>query len=124
MKQAVIGLGSNINAIANMNRAVELLKAQFRVLKVSQWMQTQPIGITDQPTFFNGALLLETTFELKELEALLKNLEDRMGRDRSRPKFGPREIDLDVILWNSEVVDKDYYTRDFLQVLVKEVLKP
>lgn len=122
MNLAVIGLGSNIDASANMHRAVDLLKEQFRILKVSRWMQTQPIGITDQPIFFNGALVLETALELKALEASLKNLENRMGRDRTRPKFGPREIDLDVILWNGTVVDKDYYTRDFLQVLVKEVL--
>ena len=60
--------------------------------------------------------------ELKGLKAALKNLENRMGRDRTRPKFGPREIDLDVILWNGQVVDEDYNTRDFLQALVKEVL--
>ncbi len=122
MNNAVIGLGSNIDAAANMNRSVELLKEQFSVLKVSQWMQTQPIGITDQPIFFNGALMLETTLELKALNSKLKDIEDQMGRNRSRPKFGPREIDLDVILWNGEVVDEDYYTRDFLQVLVKKVL--
>ena len=122
MNNAVVGLGSNINAPANMDRAVQLLKEHFCVLKVSRWMQTQPIGIIDQPTFFNGALVLETTLELKGLKAALKNLENRMGRDRTRPKFGPREIDLDVILWNGQVVDEDYNTRDFLQALVKEVL--
>ncbi|SMO51579.1 2-amino-4-hydroxy-6-hydroxymethyldihydropteridinediphosphokinase [Saccharicrinis carchari] len=122
MNKAIIGLGSNIDAPANLNRAVELLKEQFSVVKVSQWMQTQPIGITEQPVFFNGVLVMETTLELKPLETALKNLEDRMGRDRTRPKFGPREIDLDVILWNGQVVDDDYYTRDFLQSLVREVL--
>ncbi len=122
MNRAVIGLGSNIDASANMDRAVELLKEQFSVVKVSRWMQTQPIGITNQPIFFNGALVLETTLELNLLETALKDIENRMGRDRTRPKFGPREIDLDVILWNGKVVDEDYYTRDFLQILVKEVL--
>lgn len=122
MNKAVIGLGSNIDASANMDRAVAFLKEQFNVLKISQWMQTQPIGITEQPIFFNGALLLKTSLKLSELNSELKILEDKMGRDRSRPKFGPREIDLDVIIWNDEVVDEDYYTRNFLQILVKEVL--
>ncbi len=122
MNRAVIGLGSNINASANMERAVELLKELFEVVKVSQWIQTQPIGIKQQPVFLNGALLLNTSLELQAVKDELKKLEDRMGRDRSRPKYGPREIDMDVIIWNNQVVDDDYYSREFLQLLVKEVL--
>ncbi len=56
---------------------------------------------------------------MNEVVAKLKGMEDDMGRDRSRPKFGPREIDLDVIIWNQNVVDEDYYERDFLGQLVK-----
>lgn len=122
MNKAVIGLGSNINASVNMERAVELLKELFDVVKVSQWMQTQPIGIKQQPDFLNGALLLNTSLELQAIKDELKKLEDRMGRDRTRPKYGPREIDMDVIIWNNQVVDDDYYSREFLQLLIKEVL--
>ncbi len=122
MNKAVIGLGSNINASVNMERAVELLKELFDVVKVSQWMQTQPIGIKQQPDFLNGALLLNTSLELQAIKDELKRLEDRMGRDRTRPKYGPREIDMDVIIWNNQVVDDDYYSREFLQLLIKEVL--
>jgi 2-amino-4-hydroxy-6-hydroxymethyldihydropteridine diphosphokinase len=50
-------------------------------------------------------------------------IEDKLGRDRSRPKFGPREIDLDVLMFDGEIVDEDYYTRDFLQILVDQVKK-
>jgi len=38
-----------------------------------------------------------------------------MGRDRSQKKFGPRNIDLDILIWNNVVVDQDYYTRSFLR---------
>jgi len=38
-----------------------------------------------------------------------------MGRDRSQEKFGPRNIDLDILIWNNAIVDPDYYTRDFLR---------
>jgi 2-amino-4-hydroxy-6-hydroxymethyldihydropteridine diphosphokinase len=48
-------------------------------------------------------------------------MEDILGRNRSRPKFGPREIDLDILVWNDEIVDEDYYHRDFLQQLVSEI---
>ena len=50
-----------------------------------------------------------------------KKIEDKMGRDRTAPKFGPRNIDLDIVVWNGEIVDDDYYTRDFLQKSVREI---
>jgi 7,8-dihydro-6-hydroxymethylpterin-pyrophosphokinase len=46
-----------------------------------------------------------------------------MGRDRTGPKFGPRCIDLDIVVWNGEIVDEDYYTRDFLQKSVAELVQ-
>jgi len=45
-----------------------------------------------------------------------------MGRDRSLPKFGPRTIDLDILIWNKKVVDEDYYKRDFLRKGVEEII--
>ncbi len=105
-----------------MARAVELLRELFEVEKISSWRRTSPIGIHQQPDFLNGALRLQTSMDLQLLRVTLKQLEDQMGRDRSRPKYGPREIDLDVLLWNKEVVDEDYYERRFLQELVSQVI--
>ncbi len=105
-----------------MARAVELLRELFEVEKISPWRRTSPIGIHQQPDFLNGALRLQTSMDLQLLRVTLKQLEDQMGRDRSRPKYGPREIDLDVLLWNKEVVDEDYYERRFLQELVSQVI--
>jgi 2-amino-4-hydroxy-6-hydroxymethyldihydropteridine diphosphokinase len=48
-------------------------------------------------------------------------LEDWMGRDRSQKKFGPRNIDLDILIWNDAIVDPDYYTRDFLRKSAAEL---
>lgn len=122
MNKAVISLGSNIDPVRNLNKAVRLLKQVFEVVKVTRWIRTAPIGVEAQADFFNGALLMVTSLEKDVLISKLKALEDQMGRDRSRPKFGPREIDLDVLLWNGEVADSDYHSREFLQVLVKELL--
>jgi 2-amino-4-hydroxy-6-hydroxymethyldihydropteridine diphosphokinase len=58
---------------------------------------------------------------LESLSLFLKDLEDQMGRDRSQPKFGPRNIDLDILIWNNKVVDPDYYTRDFLRTSAAEL---
>lgn len=101
--------------------AVEHLRRDFRIVSVSSFISTKPIGITDQADFLNGVIMIQTTNTIDEVNILLKQIEDIMGRDRTAPKFGPRIIDLDVIIWNGQVVDEDYYTRDFLQRLVAEI---
>ena len=120
--EVVIGLGSNIDPEANLEQAVQELKSRFKVSKRSQWTRTKPIGIQDQPDFYNGALLMETELEQQSLKQELKRIEDILGRDRSLPKFGPRTIDLDILIWNKKVVDKDYYERDFLRKGVEEII--
>ena len=120
--EVVIGLGSNIDPEANLEQAVQELKSRFKVSKRSQWTRTKPIGIQDQPDFYNGALLMETELEQQSLKKELKQIEDILGRDRSLPKFGPRTIDLDILIWNKKVVDEDYYERDFLRKGVEEVI--
>ena len=120
--EVVIGLGSNINPEANLEQAVLELKSRFKVSKRSQWTRTKPIGIQDQPDFYNGALLMETELEQQSLKKELKRIEDILGRDRSLPKFGPRTIDLDILIWNKEVVNEDYYERDFLRKGVEEII--
>ena len=120
--EVVIGLGSNIDPEANLEQAVQELKSRFKVSKQSQWIRTKPIGIKDQPDFYNGALLMETELEQQSLKKELKRIEDLLGRDRSLPKFGPRTIDLDILIWNKKVVDKDYYERDFLRKGVEEII--
>ena len=120
--EVVIGLGSNIDPEANLEQAVQELKSRFKVSKRSQWTRTKPIGIQDQPDFYNGALLMETELEQQSLKKELKRIEDILGRDRSLPRFGPRTIDLDILIWNKKVVDEDYYERDFLRKGVEEII--
>ena len=120
--EVVIGLGSNIDPEANLEQAVQELKSRFKVSKRSQWTRTKPIGIQDQPDFYNGALLIETELEQQSLKKELKRIEDILGRDRNLPKFGPRTIDLDILIWNKKVVDEDYYVRDFLRKGVEEII--
>jgi 2-amino-4-hydroxy-6-hydroxymethyldihydropteridine diphosphokinase len=117
----IIGIGSNINAKANIPKMLEILKTKVTVLKVSAFLKTKPIGILNQPDFTNGAVKIQTILDLKNLNKLLKEIEDQLGRVRTGPKYGPRCIDLDIVVWNGEIVDKDYYTRDFLQKSVAEL---
>ncbi len=122
INEAIVGIGSNIKPKKNLSTAFSFLQKEFEVLKKTGPVRTSPIGIINQPDFFNAALFLRTNRTLDELIAFLKKTENDMGRDRSRPRFGPREIDLDVIVWNGEVVDKDFFERDFLQHLVRKLI--
>lgn len=121
MNEVVLGIGSNIDADINVAKALEFLEREFEIVKVSPFIKTKPIGLINQPDFTNGAVRLKTEFNQEQLTVYLKKLEDKMGRDRTGPKFGPRCIDLDIVVWNNDIIDEDYYTRDFLQKSVKEV---
>ena len=121
MNECIIGIGSNIDAEKNIAEMLQLLKQKVEIISVSSFIQTKPIGITDQSDFTNGAVKIQTELPEKKLKKLLKEIEDQMGRDRSQPKFGPRCIDLDIVVWNGEIIDPDYYTRDFLKASVDEI---
>jgi 2-amino-4-hydroxy-6-hydroxymethyldihydropteridine diphosphokinase len=121
MNECIIGIGSNIDAENNISKMLVLLKKKVKVLKVSTFIKTSPIGIAEQPDFTNGAVKVETNLDKNELKKFLKEIENEMGRDRTAPKFGPRCIDLDIITWNRKIIDEDYYSRNFLRNAVDEV---
>lgn len=114
---AVISIGSNIEPEQNIAKAVAILAEKAAVTAMAPHMVTKPIGIADQPDFVNTLVRISTNLPMPELNAFLKMAEDRVGRDRSRPKFGPREVDLDILEWNGTIVDDDYHQRPFLQEL-------
>lgn len=118
---AVIGIGSNIDAKRNIARAIDELNLLAEVIQLSEVLITKPIGIIDQDDFLNAVALIRVQLSYELLNQELKGLEDKLGRDRTRPKFGPREIDLDIVVYDDEITDDDFYTRDFLQALVGQV---
>ncbi len=121
---AIIGIGSNIDAAKNIQGMLKLLAQKVNISTISSFRKTQPIGIKSQPEFTNGAVKIKTTMVQEELKTVLTDIENKLGRDRQAPKYGPRTIDLDIILWNGEVVDTDFYTREFVRESVKEIQKP
>lgn len=121
INEAVIALGSNIDARENIGKAFSILQSCFQLLKKAGPLRTSPIGISDQPDFLNATAMIRTNLSRDEVVVYLKIMEDEMGRDRSRPKYGPREIDLDLLIWNGQIVDDDYYERDFLRQLVSDL---
>lgn len=122
MNSVIISIGSNIRAEYNIPVMLGILGESVKITGVSPMVQTKPIGITNQPDYTNGAVKIETELNQEALKCLLKTIEDKLGRDRTQPKFGPRTIDLDIVTWNGSIVDPDYYTRDFLKQAVDKLL--
>ena len=105
--KAYIGLGSNLGEReANIRRAVELLAASpdVRVLKVSSFYETEPVGCTEQGMFLNSCAELDTTLPPEALLRLCNEIEDTLGRVRT-VKWGPRTVDLDILLCGDYVMD-------------------
>jgi 2-amino-4-hydroxy-6-hydroxymethyldihydropteridine diphosphokinase len=106
---AYIGLGSNLgDREATLRRALARLNATLgvRVVAVSSFRETDPVGFTEQPKFVNAVAAVETELDPRALLETLLSIERAMGRTRDGPRFGPRTIDLDLLLFGDEVVDE------------------
>ena len=107
MTVAYVGLGANLgDREATIRAAVAQLPG---VVAVSPLRETDPVGVTDQPQFLNGVAALETELSPRELLDVLLAVERRLGRER-RERWGPRTIDLDLLLYGDEVIDEDGLT--------------
>ncbi len=107
MTRAYVGLGANLGDRAAMLRAaLEQLAAEpeISLVAVSGFRETDPVGITDQPRFLNAAACVETELPARELLDRLLAVEGRLGRTRAGPRFGPRTIDLDLLLYGDEEI--------------------
>ena len=122
MNRAVIGLGSNIDPETNIPRARTLIGDLYTIIAESAFVQTTPVGFSDQPDFINGALLIETPDDPSRLNERLKDIEARLGRIRGLNRFGPRTIDLDILVFNGRIVDEGVLSLDFLRQSVKELI--
>ncbi|OFI05860.1 bifunctional folate synthesis protein [Clostridium acetireducens DSM 10703] len=103
--KAYIGIGSNMgDKKKNLNEAIEILNDNefIKVTKISKFYTTKPVGYLEQDDFLNGALEIETLMEPEELVDFLLNVEKKLKRERII-KWGPRTIDLDVLLYDDMV---------------------
>lgn len=99
--QVVIALGANVGEpLANLQRAIDLLSRSVRLTGVSRVYQSAPMYVTDQPEFLNAAVTGFTSLGPLALLRELKEIEQKIGR-RFRERNGPREVDLDLILFGS-----------------------
>lgn len=107
--RAFIGLGSNLgDRRKNIERAIEELRNSnsVKVIKISNLYETEPIGGPPQGKFLNAAAEVETQLTPRALLALLKKVEQKVGRAPSEIRWGPREIDLDILLFGDLRIDE------------------
>jgi 2-amino-4-hydroxy-6-hydroxymethyldihydropteridine diphosphokinase len=105
---AFVGLGSNLgDREAHLRAALDAMDVlpETRVVRVSPFYDTEPVGEVEQPNFLNGVALLETRLPARQLLWNLMLIEKRLGRVRS-VRWGPRAIDLDLLLLDDQVVEE------------------
>ena len=104
MTRAYVGLGANLG-----DREWTIREAAKRIGagRLSGIRETEPWGYADQPPFLNAAAEIDTELDARELLDVLLEVEQGLGRERGTgPRFGPREIDLDLLLFGSVTIDE------------------
>jgi 2-amino-4-hydroxy-6-hydroxymethyldihydropteridine diphosphokinase len=106
---AYIGLGSNLSGPKRqLERALGRLEASpaIQVTKISGLYRSAPLGGIEQPAFLNAVAEVRTSLDARELLVELQAIETRLGRDRNVRRWGPRNIDLDLLAHGSLRVDE------------------
>lgn len=98
MPEVFLGIGSNIERHKHICCALDMLADALGDLTVSSVYESDAVGFNGSP-FYNLVVGVETELSLAELIQLIKRVEDVNGRDRSGPKFSPRTLDIDVLLY-------------------------
>lgn len=100
-----LALGANLgDRAANLRAAVAALPPAVKVLALSPIYETPPWGLVEQPPFLNQVLRGETSLNPLDLLVYLKEIERRLGRQKT-VRYGPRTIDLDILFYDLETVE-------------------
>jgi 2-amino-4-hydroxy-6-hydroxymethyldihydropteridine diphosphokinase len=109
MAVTYLGLGSNLgDRKANLEQAIQKLAVhpKVKISKISSFHETVPVGYEAQPDFLNAVVEVETTLDPKQLLDLALSIETSMGRKRTI-RWGPRVIDIDILLYDNEHIEED-----------------
>lgn len=127
---AYLSLGSNIAPEKNLKDAIKLLANYGSIQAVSTIWETMPVGFRDQPNYLNCAILLETSFSAQALRmGAIQKIENLLGRVRARNKNVPRTIDIDIMLFNHDILsienrnipDPEVHERAFVAIPLAEI---
>lgn len=113
MTLAYIALGSNLaSPLEQVNAAVQAIGEipDSHVVAVSSFYRTPPLGPQDQPDYLNAAVALETALAPEVLLSHTQRIELQQGRVRKAERWGPRTLDLDIMLFGQEIIHTDTLT--------------
>jgi 2-amino-4-hydroxy-6-hydroxymethyldihydropteridine diphosphokinase len=122
---AYIGIGSNVgDSVANCRKAIELLSEAGKVVGVSSFYHTEPVGRHEQDDFINAVAAVATDLSPADLLKACHAIEDRLGRKRGL-RWGPRTADLDILLYGDFVSGQPELTIPHPQMALRRfVLAP
>ena len=109
MSTIYISLGSNINREENTREGVKALREAFGDLVLSSVYESDAVGFKGD-AFYNMVIACEVDVPVHEANRMLRDIEDRHGRDRSGPKFSSRTLDLDLLLYDDLVLEENGLT--------------
>ena len=113
MTLAYIAIGSNLaSPLEQVNAAVQALGEipQSGIVAVSSFYRTPPLGPQDQPDYLNAAVVLETALDAETLLDNTQRIELQQGRVRKAERWGPRTLDLDIMLFGHETINTERLT--------------
>jgi 2-amino-4-hydroxy-6-hydroxymethyldihydropteridine diphosphokinase len=123
-----IGLGANLEQpVAQLQQAVQALKqlAHSSLVAVSGFYGSKPMGPQDQPDYVNAVAAINTTLTAEQLLDALQQIEQQQGRKRKAERWGPRTLDLDILLYGNQVIATERLTVPHYGLRVREfVLYP
>lgn len=122
MNKAYLILGSNIQPEVNIPRALGLLARSFALVAVSDTWRTKAIG-SKSDDFFNTAVEIETGLDKEMLkERCLCHIEEIMGRVRQKDKNAPRTIDIDIVVFNGQILESAIFSAEHLALPLSELI--
>lgn len=122
MHSAYILLGSNIDPVQNVQAAIRWLRKGCQLLNFSQVWETEAYGNPTAPNFLNLIVLIETDLSIEQLKFdLLRPIENQLGRVRTDDKNASRTIDLDVVIYDGEIVEPNLWKRAFIAIPLAEL---
>jgi 2-amino-4-hydroxy-6-hydroxymethyldihydropteridine diphosphokinase len=123
MTIAYIGLGSNLaNPEQQIHDAIDAFEQlpHVTMLKVSPLYYSRPMGPQDQPDYMNAVISVETELSPIDLLDTLQNIEHEAGRIRKDNRWGPRVLDLDILLYGERVINTERLTVPHYGMKVRE----
>lgn len=111
LTRVYVGLGSNLDdPVQQVRKAVRLLDelARARLVEVSSLYRSAPMGPQEQPDYVNAVAALDTSMAPEELLVLLQGIEQFHRRQRTDTHWGPRTLDLDILLYGDHIIQDEH----------------